>query len=123
RREPPTDGSEPAPAHWLHRSVEVVVDRPLGSTHPSHPDLVYPVNYGHVPGTRAPDGAEIDVYLLGAEEPVERCIATVIAIVRRRDDVEDKLVAAVEGEWTVRAITDATLFQEQWFDSDVEMPP
>lgn len=27
------------------------VDRPLGSTHPNFPDMIYPINYGYVDGS------------------------------------------------------------------------
>lgn len=80
------------------------------------------MNYGHVPGTVAPDDEPLDVYLLGADGPLERCAAPVIAVVRRRDDIEDKLVAAVTGQWDEAAITDAVAFQGQYFDSWVELP-
>ena len=110
---------------WAGRRIEVFIDRPLGSRHPREPDLVYELNYGYVPGTLAPDGQPLDVYVVGVDEPMERCVATVIAIVRRRDDVEDKLVAVIEGadlgRWDAEAIARAIRFQEQWFDSWVEM--
>ena len=110
---------------WAGRRVEVAIDRPLGSRHPREPDIVYEVNYGYLPGTLARDGHPLDVYVLGAREPLERCLATVIAIVRRRDDVEDKLVALIEGAglegWDAGAIARATRFQERWFDSWVDM--
>ena len=28
--------------------VKVVVDRPLGSYHPKHKDIYYPINYGYI---------------------------------------------------------------------------
>lgn len=46
--------------HYLAKAVKVIVDRPLGSRHPIHPDIYYPVNYGYVPGTLAGDDEEID---------------------------------------------------------------
>ncbi len=110
---------------WAGRQIEVVIDRPLGSRHPREPDLVYALNYGYVADTLAPDGHPLDVYVLGASEPLERCVATVIAVIRRCDDVEDKLVAVIEGAalegWDAHAIAEATRFQERWFDSWVEM--
>lgn len=30
--------------------LTVRIDRPLGSVHPDDPDMIYPVNYGYVPG-------------------------------------------------------------------------
>ncbi len=106
---------------WLGQRITVVMDRPLGTKHPQW-GFVYELNYGYVPGTLAPDGEPIDVYVLGATEPLEHCEAEVIAIIRRRDDVEDKLVATVAGVWTAEAVSDATNFQEQFFDSWVEWP-
>jgi inorganic pyrophosphatase len=66
---------------WYGREVGVSIDRPLGSIHPSHPDIRYEVNYGFVEGTLAPDGHPLDAYILGSEVPLERCRARVIAIV------------------------------------------
>lgn len=111
-------------ADWLGRRVTIEIDRPLGSTHPREDDITYPVNYGFVPGTLAPDGHPIDPYVLDAGEPLERCEATVIAIVRRRDDVEDKLVAVLHPEraWDAPTILAAVDFQERFFDSWVELP-
>lgn len=48
------------PEDWLGRTIQVVVDRPLGSLHPRYPDLRDELNYGYVPGTRAPDGESLD---------------------------------------------------------------
>ncbi|MQA00464.1 MAG: inorganic pyrophosphatase [Dehalococcoidia bacterium] len=111
---------------WLGRTVEVVFDRPLGTPHPKFPEILMEQNYGFVPGTLAPDGSEVDIYVLGPTTPLERCEARVIAVIRRRDDVEDKLVAVppgAEGNWDEQAITEATAFQERWFDSYIEMAP
>jgi len=94
------------------------IDRPMGSCHPRHPDLFYPVNYGYVPGIIAADGDEQDVYVLGVSEPVETFMGEVIAVIRRRDDVEDKWVLAPEGvRFTAEEIMAQVRFQEQYFDS------
>ena len=70
--------------------VKVTVDRPLGSFHPEHKDMYYPVNYGYIKGIIAPDGEEQDAYIIGEESPVEEFTGKVIAIIHRRDDVEEK---------------------------------
>ena len=31
--------------------VTVTVDRPMGSVHPKHRDIFYPINYGYVEGS------------------------------------------------------------------------
>ena len=50
--------------------VKVIVDRPLGSYHPEHKDLYYPINYGYVEGYIASDGEEQDAYILGVNKAV-----------------------------------------------------
>ncbi len=95
-----------------------VIDRPMHSRHPKHPDIVYPVNYGYIPGIIAGDGAAQDVYVLGVEEPLETFTGELIAVIHRRDDVEDKWVLAPEGvRFTRKEIMAAVHFQEQYFDS------
>lgn len=102
--------------------VEVVMDRPLGSTHPKHPDLRYEVNYGYIPGVFAGDGEEQDAYVLGVDVPLQRFCGRVIAIIRRKDDAEDKWVVAPEGvTFTAKEILESVWFQEKYFDSTVEM--
>ena len=77
--------------------VRVVVDRPLGSCHPQWTELRYPLNYGYVPGIMAPDGEEQDAYILGVDQPVQEFTGRVIAVIRRKDDVEEKWVVAPDG--------------------------
>ena len=43
-------------------SSSIVIDRPRGSTHPEHEEIVYPVDYGYLEGTSAGDGDGIDVF-------------------------------------------------------------
>ena len=107
----------------LGRAVRVVVDRPLGSPHPRHPDIIYPVNYGELPGTVSGDGHPIDAYLLGWHEPVREAQGTVIAVLVRADDTEDKLVVARDGtHWIAEEIFAAVQFQEQFFQTTLLMP-
>jgi len=107
---------------YLGEIVDIEIDRPLGSVHPKHPNIVYPVNYGYIPNVYGGDGEELDVYLLGIEEPFERFTARVIGIVHRRDDVEDKLIAAPDGiKFTKSEIESKLYFQEQYYNSDIEL--
>lgn len=64
--------------------VKVVVDRPMGSFHPNHKNLYYPVNYGYVEDIIAPDGEEQDAYILGVNEPVSEFVGKVIAVIHRK---------------------------------------
>ena len=54
--------------------VKVVVDRPLGSYHPKHKDMHYPINYGYIEGIIALDGEEQDAYIIGVDEPVRNLL-------------------------------------------------
>lgn len=72
--------------------VKGKIDRPLGSYHPCHPSLYYPVNYGYVEGVIGGDGAEQDIYLLGVNHPVQEYTGKVIAVYHRYDDKKTKWV-------------------------------
>mgnify|MGYP003293218840 CR=1 FL=1 len=77
----------------LGTMVHVEVDRPIGHCHKG---MVYPVNYGYIPGIIAPDGEEQDAYILGMDEPVKEFTSRIIAIIRRTNDVEVKWVGRTE---------------------------
>ena len=102
--------------------VKVIVDRPMGSVHPKHDDIIYPVNYGYVEGIIAGDGEEQDTYILGVDKPLKEFVGKVIAIIHRKDDVEDKWVVVPEGvQYTKDEIAEQVRFQEQYFDTVIEM--
>ena len=107
---------------FLGEIVSVVIDRPLGTKHPKH-DYVYPVNYGYVPDTVAPDGAELDVYVLGEEKPLKEYTGRCIAIIHRTNDDDDKLIITQDHmNFNDQEIRDLTRFQEQWFESEIVRP-
>lgn len=104
---------------YLGRKVLVKVDRPLGSKHPKY-SFVYSVNYGFVPDTEAPDGEELDAYILGVDRPLSEFEGTCIAVIHRTDDEDDKLVVCPEGKVLKDSeIRQATDFQEKWFTSEI----
>ncbi|OGG59432.1 inorganic pyrophosphatase [Candidatus Kaiserbacteria bacterium RIFCSPHIGHO2_02_FULL_50_50] len=104
---------------YLGKEVKVAFDRPLGSTHPKH-GWVYEANYGYVPGVKAPDGDDLDVYYLGVTEPLQEAEGVCIAIIHRENDDDDKLIIVPKGvELTDAEIREATNFQEQWFKSRI----
>lgn len=99
----------------LGKTVHVEVDRPVGYV---HGDIVYPINYGYIPGVMAGDGEEQDAYILGVSEPVSSFDGRVVAAIRRKNDCEDKLVVAPDGMLFHQGqIAAAVHFQEQYFDS------
>ena len=98
--------------------LKVKIDRPLGSSHPEYPEMIYPINYGYVEGFLAPDGEEQDVYILGVNEPIRDFIGKKIAIIHRNDDIEEKWVTCPLGTtYTKPEIEQSIHFQEQYFDS------
>ena len=106
----------------LGKTVTITVDRPLGSIHPEHPHLRYPVNYGYVKGVPAPDGEDQDAYILGVDRPVPEFTGRVLAVIHRLDDVEDKWVVAPEGtHYTKEEIMEQVRFQERFFQTEVEL--
>ena len=101
----------------LGKQVYVEVDRPIGYR---HGDIIYPVNYGFIPGILAGDGEEQDAYILGISEPVSSFSGRVIGAVQRKNDCEDKLIVAPEGTvFHQGQIAEAVHFQEQYFDSRI----
>lgn len=99
----------------LGKPVHVEVDRPIGY---QHCGMVYPINYGYIPGVIAGDGEEQDVYILGISEPLTSFDGRVVGAIRRKNDCEDKLVSAPEGMvFHQGQIAEAVHFQEQYFDS------
>ena len=102
--------------------VTVTVDRPLGSYHPEHKDMYYPINYGYIEGIIAPDGEEQDAYILGVNEPVREFTGRIIAIIHRLDDAEEKWVVAPENTtFTKEEIMQQVEFQEKYFKSEIRM--
>lgn len=107
---------------FLGETVRIEIDRPAGYVHKKkNYTITYPINYGYIPGVIGGDGEDLDVYLMGAEEPVQEYNAKIIGIVHRENDKEDKLVGAPEGmEFNQAEIADAVHFQEQYYKTHVE---
>lgn len=97
--------------------VKGTVDRPLGSAHPKHPEIIYPVNYGFVDGVMGGDGEEQDVYILGSDKPLKRFEGKVIAVYHRTNDVEDKWIVSLDGrDYPDDEILNTIHFQEQFYE-------
>ncbi len=107
---------------YLGKKVRIKIDRPIGYIHKKgEKTLEYPINYGYIEGVLGGDGEELDVYLLGVDEPICETKCRIIGIVRRENDIEDKLVGAPEGmSFTPEEIAKAVDFQEKYYVSRVE---
>lgn len=103
---------------YLGRIVDITIDRPLHSNHPKH-RWSYQLNYGFVPNTLSPDGEELDAYVIGINEPIEKFSGVCIAVIHRVNDSDDKLVVVTndKADITDEEIRIATNFQEQFFQS------
>lgn len=104
-------------AEFLGKTVRVTVDRPVGFCHKG---ILYPVNYGYIPGVFTDDQEEQDAYILGVSKPLREFQGQVIGIVRRLDDQEDKLIVAPEGvRLNQTEIYEAVYFQERYFTTKI----
>ena len=109
--------------NYLGKQVNVVIDRAINTKHPKD-DTIYKLNYGYLPNTLAPDGKEIDAYVVGVYEPIKQIEGMVIAIIKRKNDIEDKLVVKplnIKQDFDKEQIKELTHFQEQYFDIDIIM--
>ena len=106
---------------YLNEEVKVIVDRPLASKHPKH-EIYYPLNYGYIPNTISGDGEEVDAYIVGEFKPLKEFVGVVIAIIHRKNDVEDKLVVSNNlHKYSKEQIQALVEFQERFFDSEIIM--
>ena len=106
---------------YLGKTVTIEIDRPVGYVHhKGEKTLVYPINYGFIPGVFGGDGEELDVFLVGVDEPVSSFTGKIIGIVYRADDVEDKLIMAPDGVmFTASEMAKAVYFQEKYYDTTI----
>ena len=104
----------------IGKMVKVIVDRPLGSFHPKYQDMQYPINYGYIEGILAGDGEAQDAYILGGDKPLQSFEGTVIAVIHRKNDVEDKWVVAPVGlSFTEEEILQSINFQEKFYNVEI----
>ena len=100
---------------YLTKNVRVIMDRPLGSKHPTH-GFEYLTNYGYIPDTISGDGEELDAYVLGVDRPLTEFQGTCIAIIHRTNDDDDKLIVVPDGvNLTDDEIEKMVSYQEKWF--------
>lgn len=106
---------------YLGKIVTIEIDRPIGHVHhKGEKTLIYPINYGYIPGVLGGDGEELDVFLVGVDEPVSSYTGQIIGIVYRADDVEDKLIMAPKGaSFSADEMARAVHFQEKYYQTTI----
>lgn len=106
---------------YLGSTVTIEIDRPVGYVHrKGDKTLVYPINYGYIPGVLGGDGEELDVFLIGVDHPVSAYTGKIIGIVYRADDVEDKLIMApTEKTYNAEEMAREVYFQEKYYQTTV----
>ena len=101
----------------LGKTMHVVVDRPIGHCHKG---IIYPINYGYISGLMGGDGEELDAYILGIDTPLSEFDGQVIGAIRRKNDVEDKLIVAPTGTVFHQGQIAADVhFVEQYFETSI----
>lgn len=94
---------------YLGKQVDLKFDQPVNSSYAPHGITAYPINYGYVPDTKAPDGDELDAYLLNVTTPLDSVSGVYcIAIIHRLHDDDDKLVCIP----TLSEISDEDISQQ-----------
>lgn len=102
----------------LGKKVEVFIDRPIGYI---HNNITYKLNYGYIKEIMAPDDEYQDVYIIDEHKQLSNsCFGTVIAIIHRKNDIEDKLVVSIHNkDYSIKEIKELTHFQERFFDIEI----
>ena len=101
----------------LGKKVKVSIDRPIGY---EHNGITYSLNYGYIKEIKAPDNEYQDAYVLGIDKPVKNFEGKVVAIINRKNDIEDKLVVCEENkDYSKEEIKKAVNFQEKYFKSKI----
>lgn len=88
----------------LVRERGVELDRPRGTAHPRFPSVIYPLDYGFVPGTLSTDGEGIDAFVGTArEEAGANLVGAILTQDHRQGKREAKLLWRCTPEEIYRA--------------------
>lgn len=94
----------------LVSTSKIVIDRPRGTAHPRYPDFIYPLDYGYLQATTAPDGSGIDVWI--GSLPSQKVTALIVSVDLYKHDSEMKILlgCTAQEQQTLLAVHD----QSSW---------
>ena len=98
---------------FIGKKVTVTIDRKINSMHNG---ITYELNYGYIDKMTALDGDSQDAYIINETELYDAFEGYVVAIIKRIDDVEDKLVVSRRKcDISIEDIERQVYFQERFF--------
>lgn len=104
---------------YLGKEIKVTIDRPIGF---NHNGVLYEQNYGFTKEILSLDSEYQDAYVIGVNKPITSFKGKVIAIVNRKNDLEDKMVVCDKNSnFTKDEIKSLINFQEKYFKSKIIM--
>ena len=105
----------------IGKKYHIFIDRTIGSIHPKHPEIIYPINYGYIKDLIGGDGEEQDVYVIDSTVAKEEEDVKIIALVFRQNDNETKWIGVSKENnlYNNKEIFDSIFFQEQFYNSFV----
>lgn len=102
----------------IGQNVDVTIDHPLGS---NEDNVIYAQNYGYIKELKSLDKYQ-EVYVIGEKKPLKEFKGKVIAIIKRNDDNENKLVVCKSNKnYTKKEILDMVNFKEKDFKNKIIM--
>ncbi|WP_442896640.1 inorganic diphosphatase [Enterococcus sp.] len=104
----------------MNNLITVTIDRPIGFIDSFGNQ--YPINYGFIAGVLGGDGEEQDAYIITrtVDSPLKTFEGVLLAIIKRKDDNEDKWVVSTTKErYSISEIAEKVHFIEQYFDSEI----
>ena len=92
-------------------SSEIVIDRPKGTAHPRHPELIYRVDYGYLKNTSSMDGAGIDVWVGSGEKKID-AIMCIVDLMKRDSEIKILIGCTEEEKMAVYETHNQTRFMK-----------